>query len=84
MSHTREQHREMILNPDKWPLLYLPLKRPGLECAFMTAPLSQHSIPEDQPIEIRIGTIFNVPLQALPRKTYTDVDALLDDGWMVD
>lgn len=83
MSHTREQHREMILNPDKWPLLYLPLKRAGFECAVFTAPISQHSIPEDQSIEIRIGTIYG-KLSELPRKTYTDVDALLDDGWVVD
>ena len=85
---SRETHKRVILNPGHWPLLVLPLKRyvkgSGQECAIFTGgSLIALTIPEDAPIEIYIGTIFE-PLRNLPRKQYANVDALLDDGWEVD
>lgn len=85
MDTTRD--REMILHPNCWPLAVLPLKKanpfqPGNTAVF--APfLSVTTIRDDEPIEIRIGTLYN-KLSELPTKTYSDVDALLDDGWRVD
>jgi hypothetical protein len=65
----------------------LPLKRknffePGNTAVF-TLPLSITSLRDDEPIEIRIGTMFD-NLSELPTKTYSNVDALLADGWRVD
>ena len=87
VSHTREQHRDMILHPLKWPALVLPLTRhnpfdPG-NCAVFSPPMGVHSVAADEPIEIRIGTMFQ-KMSELPRKQYENVDALLDDGWTVD
>ena len=78
--------RNMILNPNDWPHLILPLKRAvtnGIECAVFAPPISKGSIPEDVPLEILIGTMFD-KLSELPRKRYENVDALLADGWKVD
>jgi hypothetical protein len=75
--------RNFILNPNEWPMLILPLKRSGFECAVFAPPISKGSIPEDAPLEILIGTMFD-KLSELPRKKYENVDALLADGWRVD
>jgi len=83
----RAKHREMILNPLRWPNIVLPLKRGNPFDAGNTAVfapnLGVNTISDDAPIEILIGTLFD-KLNELPRKSYADVDALLDDGWIVD
>jgi hypothetical protein len=79
--------KQMILNPMRWPLLVLPLKKsdpfqPG-NMAVFAPPLNTERIAEDQPIEIRIGTMYD-KLWNLPTISYPNVDALLADGWKVD
>lgn len=85
MDTTRD--REMILHPMRWPLLVLPLKRDnpfqsGNQAVFCPK-LSILEVKEDQPIEIRIGTMFD-KFTELPTREYENVDALLADGWRVD
>jgi hypothetical protein len=79
--------KQMILNPMRWPLLCLPLKKanPMQEgnCAYFAPPISAQKISEDEAITIRIGTIYD-NIEACPEKTYENVDALLADGWRVD
>lgn len=82
----REVHREMILHPLRWPQLALPLKRRNPFDAGNTAvffPGMTDEIQPNEPIEIRIGTLFD-KLSELPVVRYQDVDALLDDDWVVD
>lgn len=84
---TREQDRDMILSPAKWPLLFLPLKRRSVgegwpELGYLKAPLSVMKLKADEPVTISLGTIFDSSPR--PQRTYQDVDALLDDGWVVD
>jgi hypothetical protein len=82
-----DRDRNFILNPNDWPHLILPLKRKNPfqdgNMAVFAPPISKGSIPEDAPIEILIGTMFD-KLSELPRKQYENVDALLADGWKVD
>ena len=76
----------MILNPLRWPHMVLPLKRgnpfdEGNLAVFAPA-LNVEKVRDDAPIKIHLGNLFN--FKDGPTKTYTDVDALLDDGWRVD
>jgi hypothetical protein len=88
MEHTREEEREMILNPFKWPHLILPLKRfqpgKGLETAILSYP-KMRTIDKNEAITIRTNTTIFGPLaKERTTVTYKDVEALLDDGWVVD
>ena len=59
----RNRHREMILNPLRWPNIVLPLKRGNPFDAGNTAVfapnLGVNTISDDAPIEILIGTLFD-------------------------
>jgi hypothetical protein len=83
----RARNRDMILNPRNWPHSVLPLKRGNPFDEGNTAVFAPHlgllEYPADVEIEILIGTMFS-ELSKLPRKVYANVDALLDDGWIVD
>lgn len=79
--------REMILSPYKWPLLYLPLKRPSKtgsgfpEIGLLRTVCSK---PEVDFIVDENMSIYGTPLGEVIRHTYKGVDALLADGWVVD
>lgn len=78
----------MILNPHKWPMLVLPLKRRNPfedgNIAYIALPLSKMKISEREGIEIRLGSVYDKNLSGHKRVTYANVDALLEDGWRVD
>jgi hypothetical protein len=82
----REKHRKMILDPYAWPVMWLPLKRyvegnSGIDVAVLGTATKD----EKQELKIFINlTIFGSEVGEVEEKTYTDVDALLDDGWIVD
>jgi len=85
--YPREKHREMILDPFKWPHLVLPIKRyrdGGMETALVYAGMER--LKEDEPIQVKLNTTMFGDLPGLESemKTYENVDALLDDGWVVD
>lgn len=75
----RDKHRAMMLDPQRWPRWpWLPIKRrghnqPGTECAAIYA----DDTVEGEPVTVKF------PRPGQP-KVYTDVDAVLDDGWIVD
>jgi hypothetical protein len=81
-------HRGMILSPMDWPLFHLPLKRPrkgnamGFQCAVLLTAI------EDENAELVIATNFTVyglPVDGERKDVkYSNVDALLADGWIVD
>lgn len=77
--------REMILDPCKWPHLYLPLKR-NVEGEMWTQPgvLLTAAMDEDAAFRVDVGmTIFGA-IGPHEITTYDGVDALLADGWRVD
>lgn len=86
MQHTREDHRNMILDPYKWPHMSLPLKRfrnGHMETALLWAGMNRLS--EDEPLQIKANTTLFGNLPGGPDFIdYDNVDALLDDGWVVD
>jgi hypothetical protein len=76
----------MILHPPNWPHLVLPLVKRGggmHDAAVFCPPLNATEIPEDTPIRIYLSNMF-VDWRNAETKTYPNVDALLDDGWVVD
>jgi hypothetical protein len=80
----REQDKEMILSPDRWPTWpKLPLKRHGYEqnhgFAFNGSLKDDNTRPR-----VYLATIFHAIDDATLYIEYTDIDALLDDGWTVD
>ena len=80
-----ERHRKMILDPMKWPVMWLPLKRHREGGGYDVAVLGTATKDEKQELNIFINlTIFGSEVGDVEEKTYTDVDALLDDGWIVD
>lgn len=89
---TREDHRDMMLHPERWPLHpILPVfrRRPnsglllGKECGL---------IHKDAPFTVWLIILGGFHNDGRPVKStdeiqsvsYTDVDSLLDDGWEVD
>jgi len=83
--YTRNMHRSMILNGNRWPLLILPLVNRSQrdsygfpECAVLPNPPDS----DTSSVEILIGTMFN--FRDGERRTFDSVDALLDAGWEVD
>lgn len=90
MTPVPDRDREMILNPVRWPMLALPLKRsvmdyPGEnEAVFLPGP-SVLKIDEDAAIEIRMCNLYAMRNKNdVPTKKYENVNALLADGWVVD
>lgn len=77
------RERERMLSPMLWPMWpWLPVKRrgqEGIECGRIWA---------DDTIEGQPVTVYRWPDEAPPEdriiKKYTDVDAVLDDGWVID
>jgi hypothetical protein len=84
--YPREKHREMILDPFKWPHLILPIKRfrdGMMETAIVHAGMQKFT--EDECITVKLNsTIFGDLPGGSTNKTYKNVDELLDDGWVVD
>ena len=84
--YTREDHRNMILDPFKWPHLVLPIKRYRdgmMETALVFAGMEK--LKSSDPIQVKLNTtIFGDVLGDPEMKTYKNVDELLDDGWVVD
>jgi len=84
----RERHRNMILSPDRWPHMYLPLKRPGehklgWQVAILFEPVESH--PDEEFVVLKNMTIFGLAIDGEAEEIkYAGVDALLDDGWVVD
>lgn len=80
---SRERHRRMILSPYDWPHAYLPLKRyrdGEMEVAILRTAFSKPDV--EFHIDLNL-TIFG-PVGESERVVYPNVDALLDDGWIVD
>lgn len=83
----RERNRMMILSPMSWPHMWLPLKKRNVSGAGFPpiAVLGTATKNEKQELKIFINqTVFGSAVGDVEEKTYTDVDALLDDGWIVD
>jgi hypothetical protein len=86
----------MILSPNSWPLFYLPLKRPvkpgGFpEIAVLTSAVSEksynRSVEQRNPFKFYVTrnlNVFGSTHGEVEQIVYDDIDALLDDGWVVD
>lgn len=81
-NRTHDQHKAFIQDPDQWPRWpHLPLKRKG---SYDIGYLYGDPPPSGQPITVHVGgNIYHPGLEAT-KKVYEDVDAMLDDGWIVD
>jgi hypothetical protein len=81
----RQRQKEMINSPCDWPRWpLLPLKRVPTT-SFADIGYIYGDPPKDGTITIYVGgNIYHPTLNNDQAKTYTDVDALLDDGWLVD
>ena len=86
VQYTREDHKAMILDPFKWPHLVLPIKRyvnGRMETGLVYAGMEK--LKEDEPIQVKLNsTIFGDVGEKVEMTTFKNVDALLDDGWVVD
>lgn len=82
MSHTRAEDREMMLTPLRWPRWpWLPVKQPQADGSWPNiGSIYADDTEEGKPVTVR----FDPKLNPNEPKTYPDVDALLDDGWVVD
>lgn len=95
-AEAREKDRKFMQNPNQWPNWpVLPVKRytPGAVgpgCGFILAVENHMTVVFDGMIfdpratEAATGAIQARDLSTVPHHKYDDVDALLDDGWMVD
>jgi hypothetical protein len=86
--HDRNEEIEFMQNPDKWPHGFvLPLKRWTAPSQMDTGFLFQGSIkspaPPPEPV-IYIGNMFAGKFEGLPTKEYPSLEAILDDGWVID
>lgn len=76
----------MILNPSRWPMFYLPLKRRKEGGGFPEIALlrSASTRPDvDRLVQVNM-TIFGSPIGEITEIHYATVDDLLADGWVVD
>lgn len=83
MSRVREEERDMMLSPLRWPLWpWLPIKQEPKSRGMLPkiARIYADDTNEGKPITVR----FDPKLNPEENKIYRDVDALLDDGWVVD
>lgn len=81
---SRERHRDMILNPLKWPRLVLPLvRRNEFSDVALFAP-AKNKVDPDKPIKIYFANLWDSKWMERETKEYPNIDALLDDGWVVD
>lgn len=74
--------KAMMSNPDLWPNWpYLPIKRPhaaeGMQCAMLFATL---------PPVVILSNLFDTSedKKNAERVEYSDIDAVLNDNWVVD
>ena len=75
----------MMLSPFEWPREWLPLKRKGPDGFQQIALLGTATELPDEPMQVRINqNIFGSTTGDVEVKHYRNVDAVLDDGWMVD
>jgi hypothetical protein len=87
--YTRDEHIEMMQNPDRWPVFpVLPLVREGrkfndpekLGFLFCGALRGANTDPT-----VLVGVLgMTKHGEKLPRKKYESFEALYDDGWRVD
>lgn len=86
----RQKHKEMVEDPERWPrwpLLPVKKRESFLESGYLVAC-------EGRMTTVVLGNMYGVPKQVkclgdffsgiLPVKVYDSVDAMLDDGWIVD
>lgn len=87
MTITRADDERMMRTPTNWPLRpLLPIKRPGKGGGGRP---ELGLIHESTPLLVRVGSVSRMPppwaeFHALPTRQYASLDALLDDGWIVD
>lgn len=78
----RDRNRDMMLDPTRWPRWpWLPVKK-GSSFPYVLGVIYAGDTVEGQPVTVCAShpTLSSVD----GPKTYTDVDAVLDDGWVVD
>jgi len=77
--------RDMIIQPGRWPLLYLPLKRRVEGGWPEIATLMTATYDDTAELMIRINWSVMGPVSGdVTEKTFKNVDELLADGWVVD
>lgn len=89
--HTRAEEIEFMSSPEKWPhTVVLPVKRERGRGEFPeTGYLRQTSMttpaPAPEPV-IYLGTIFDrvAKDKVVTTKHYPSIEAMVDDGWVVD
>jgi hypothetical protein len=87
--HTRDEELDMMSHPDKWPHLFvLPLKRPDPgggwpELGFLKRPAMVTLAPAPEPV-VHLGAVWSPRKGDRPVAAYDSLEAVLDDGWVVD
>jgi len=77
----RERYKKLFTNPSKWarhPLL--PLKR----YREQTVPPELGFVVYGDVTKVRLGNMFSTDIKNQDSIIYASIDALLDDGWVVD
>jgi len=81
----RARDREMMLDPKLWPHLWLPLKRKNSDGFPQIALLEETRNHKENPLMVHInGSLWHSRQGEIEVVEYPDVDAVLDDGWIVD
>jgi len=84
MTEVSSRDREMILTPNEWPMIYLPLKR-KTDGGWSDVALLRSASTDPEAIRIvEENMTLHGPLGEITTHTYQNVDALLADGWVVD
>lgn len=91
MTKTRDDDKYMVLTPDLWPCWpVLPVKRyvdEVLEVGIIVDRIDERDVSRTL-YRIALPQLTSGPLapqlENVPSIVYVDVDALLDDGWVVD
>lgn len=81
---TREMNRDMILSPYRWVHVYLPLKKTREDGGYDVAVLRTAFSRGDVEFHIDFNLTIFGPVGPVERIIFPNVDALLDDGWVVD
>jgi hypothetical protein len=85
-NHSRVEEKEMLLSPNKWPHMWLPLKR-IVDGHLQIAVLGTATTDPKSPLQVHINSNLWGHADSgkeVEVRHYTDADAVLDDGWRVD
>ena len=94
-TYRRQKDKAMITDQDRWPMWpRLPLKKypvdfahPENRLGFMVGTMDPE-MDAAPPFTVYVGLLYQPLEEFMDRpdkvKTYTSIDALLDDGWVVD